>query len=280
MRRSRYPIADAMTQWYAVGLRGEVFEEVDRIVLHTTEGSWWPPYKGGYTAPNITCRPNFDKKILEWRQHFPLNMASRALENDPGGVETNKLNAVQVELIGTCVVGGPGLYWPGAPDWALYQLADFLKFMDVEWGVPLVAAPEWLPYPSSYGNTSARMTNEEWRLFSGICGHQHVPENDHGDPGALPIARILKLAGVAPAVPRQKGPDMAEWSEQALLDVVTRAIESKKDEIAAEVWNRFVVADEELGKMAPLKAIEKILNEQDDIVERTAKRVVELLKPE
>ncbi|MFD3560872.1 hypothetical protein ACFWVU_14500 [Streptomyces sp. NPDC058686] len=46
------------------------------------------------------------------RQHFPANMSSRALVNRNGGVETNTLNVVQIELVGTCVKGGPGLYWP------------------------------------------------------------------------------------------------------------------------------------------------------------------------
>jgi hypothetical protein len=35
------------------------------------------------------------------------------------------------------------------------------------------------------------MTYDEWLTFEGLCGHQHVCENDHGDPGALDIARLI-----------------------------------------------------------------------------------------
>ena len=39
------------------------------------------------------------------------------------------------------------------------------------------------------------MSNSEWMAFSGWCGHQHVPENDHWDPGRINISRLLMTAG-------------------------------------------------------------------------------------
>ena len=30
-----------------------------------------------------------------------------------------------------------------------------------------------------------KLTIDEWNRFSGWCGHQHVPANDHPCPGAL-----------------------------------------------------------------------------------------------
>jgi hypothetical protein len=38
------------------------------------------------------------------------------------------------------------------------------------------------------------MNFDAWNAFTGHCGHQHVPENDHGDPGAFPITAILDAA--------------------------------------------------------------------------------------
>ena len=35
------------------------------------------------------------------------------------------------------------------------------------------------------------MSNSEWTRYKGILGHQHAPENTHGDPGDLPMKRIL-----------------------------------------------------------------------------------------
>ena len=47
----------------------------------------------------------------------------------------------------------------------------------------LGAPPTFLPYPESYGPTQVRMSPAQFARFEGICGHQHVPENTHGDPG-------------------------------------------------------------------------------------------------
>ena len=35
------------------------------------------------------------------------------------------------------------------------------------------------------------MSNGQWTRYKGILGHQHAPENTHGDPGDLPMKRIL-----------------------------------------------------------------------------------------
>ncbi|WP_369186482.1 peptidoglycan-binding protein [Streptomyces sp. R08] len=160
------------------------------IVLHTTEGSSFPSYDGGASAPNFTV------KGTSVRQHYAANESSRALVNAKGGVETNTLNAVQIELVGTCAKGGPGLYWPNATDADMKGLVDLVKWLTTTYpGIPLVATSKpWLAYPASYGSKNKqRMTFAEWNGFKGICGHQHVPENDHGDPGNFPISRLIAL---------------------------------------------------------------------------------------
>jgi peptidoglycan hydrolase-like protein with peptidoglycan-binding domain len=52
----------------------------------------------------------------------------------------------------------------------------------------------FLPYPASYGNSAVRMGQQQWVNFNGWAGHQHAASNDHGDPGAFPFARMIKLA--------------------------------------------------------------------------------------
>ncbi|RMF59089.1 MAG: hypothetical protein D6746_08790, partial [Bacteroidetes bacterium] len=42
-----------------------------------------------------------------------------------------------------------------------------------------------------------RFTIDEWNKFSGVCGHQHVPDNDHWDPGKLDAVTILRVARAA-----------------------------------------------------------------------------------
>ncbi|MFE1095880.1 LysM peptidoglycan-binding domain-containing protein [Streptomyces smyrnaeus] len=176
---------------------------VNTIVLHTTEGTFLPSYGGGASAPTLTAVPDMKGKRLRWYQHFDFERSARALVNKNGGVETNTLNVAQVELVGTCdpsthkkwkAKGYSHIYWPDAPDWALKEVAAFLKWANREHAVPLSGPSSWKAYPSSYGNTSQRMTFSEWNNFRGICGHCHVPENDHGDPGAIDFVKLIRYA--------------------------------------------------------------------------------------
>lgn len=199
-----YPGANTTNSWFQDNFGGDAME-VNVVVLHTTEGTTLPDYNGGAVAPNLTAVPDFAAKKLKWYQHFDIDVSSRALVNKPGGVQTNTNNVCQVELVGTCdpathtkwtKAGYAHIFWPEAPDWALKGVADFLRWMKQNHDVPLIAAKTWLPYPQSgWSGSAARMSFAEWNSFKGVCGHQHVPENDHGDPGAIDISTILALAG-------------------------------------------------------------------------------------
>lgn len=220
-----YPKANRTAQWFSNDWASVIFSSVRAVVLHTTETSGWPGYDGGGSAPNLTAYPDPINKRLLWRHHFGLNESSRALKNLGGGVNTNTTNVVQVELIGTCDRGGPGLYWPTAPDWALAGIADFLSFMRDEWGVPLSSNVRWISYPDSYGTSNGvRLSGSSWLAYRGVLGHQHVAENDHGDPGNINIGRILEIA---------KGDDSMSAEDVAALKTY---IDSKIDDIAAAVW--------------------------------------------
>ncbi|MFI5664383.1 peptidoglycan-binding protein [Streptomyces sp. NPDC051684] len=175
-------------------------------VIHTTEGTSLPSYGQGAEAPNITAKPNFAKKRLDYYQHYAFNRSARALVNTAGGVETNTLNCIQIELVGTCdpkrkkswngaKAGEEYLYWPDAPRWALDSLAEFMAWQHKNNGIPLSGPSKWLAYPASYGTSGgARLSFKAWNEFNGWCGHSHVPENVHGDPGDLDFAELLKLA--------------------------------------------------------------------------------------
>jgi hypothetical protein len=195
----KYPGA-SLTYWYGSKYPGDSMES-NVVVWHTTEGRTLPSYNGGSEAPNFTALPDFAAKKLRWYQHFDFDTSSRALVNKAGGVETNTLNAVQIELVGTCDpathqewAGKEHLYTPNLPTWVIEQLGDFAAWANANHGVPLTSGVTFRPYPSSYGNSPVRMTSAQWEGFKGHCGHQHVPENDHGDPGAFPIAAILSAA--------------------------------------------------------------------------------------
>ncbi|MER5219036.1 hypothetical protein [Streptomyces flaveus] len=202
----RYPYA-SRKHWYQDEYGGDAME-VNAVVLHTTEGRTLPDYGGGASAPNLTAVPDLAAKKLRWYQHFDIETSSRALVNESGGVETNALNVCQLELVGTCdpsthakweEAGESHIYWPEAPDWALRGVARFLAWMHAEHDVPLSGPKAWPAYPKSYGNEGGqRMSGAEWNDFKGVCGHTHVPENDHGDPGAIDFAQLIKYAKEAP----------------------------------------------------------------------------------
>lgn len=211
-----YPSADHDTQWFADDYPGDEITP-NCVVLHTTETGSWPAYDGGSVAPTLTIRANEGTEEFSIRQHFPLDMSSRALVNEPGGVETNTLNCIQIELVGSCTRedGYGAIYWPQAPDWCLDRLGGVLATLHQRYPAIRLEAPDlWLPYPQSYGQTKARMTRGEWENFYGICGHEHVPENDHGDPGDLHINRILDAAnehdGAAPEARKQSAKTSAD----------------------------------------------------------------------
>lgn len=191
----------SLRYWYQDDYGGDPME-VNVVVLHTTEGRRVPSYDGGASAPSLTAVPDFAARKLKWYQHFDIDISARALVNRAGGVETNTLNVCQVELVGTCDPvthqdwgSEPHVYWPQAPEWALRELARFLAWMSEEHDVPLSGPKLWKPYPQSYGaHNGQRMPGRAWNAFRGVCGHSHVPENLHGDPGAIDFAALIEYA--------------------------------------------------------------------------------------
>lgn len=225
----RYPGA-SLAYEYGDRFPGSAMES-NVICWHSTEGTSVPTYGSGASkgasAPNFTVRPDFKLKRAQWYQHFDFDESSRALVNLGGGVQTNSANVCQVEIVGTCdpkhktswsgsKAGVDYLYTPDAPDWFLDDLADFAAWAHEKHGVRMEAkrpngsALVFKAYPSSYGTRAqngVRLTGEEWGKFYGHCGHQHVPENLHGDPGNMDMATVLakaraKVAGGVVVTPK------------------------------------------------------------------------------
>jgi hypothetical protein len=241
-----YPPADTRAQWFQDDYPGAAID-ANVGVLHTTEGSDWPDYEGGSKAPNYTAKPMFGPKgaylRLDWRAHFPDDRSSRALRNEAGGVETNTLGALQVELVGTCSPDThkawlrnnvPHIFWPEAPEAVLEDLAEFVAWAQHTLGIPVRGPKEgWLAYPASYGNTRVRFTGTQWREFYGWCGHQHVPENDHGDPGNIDWDTIEKAA--EPVDHMSPAPMVLDLS---VLQAAFRAVVKGEDQ---PTWSRTAV---------------------------------------
>jgi hypothetical protein len=117
-------------------------------------------------------------------QHFPISRAARALENHKAGVETNRRSAIQIEIA-----------WKAAevadlPVAMLGRLWDWMGWVQHQTDIKSIAPA--FGGPEAAGTASpTRMSGADWDAFNGWCGHQHVPENAHWDPGKLDISSKL-----------------------------------------------------------------------------------------
>ncbi len=174
-----------------------------RGVLHTAESdatTYRPSrtdYFGHKNPPHFTlCLENGAPKVY---QHFPLSVASRALENLTGeklrerlphgqDVQTNRANAIQIEI---CWWADKIATLP-APMFAL--LKQWMRWVERETGVQRLAPDVFYGSNGGYGYTArSRMDAAQWYAFNGWCGHQHVPENSHWDPGPIDIRTLLAV---------------------------------------------------------------------------------------
>ncbi len=184
MMQARYPKAI----WLGDGKSGGTYLGGPwKVVLHTSETGWVPGYRGGYTAPHITYDP-------EWRkfyQHTSLLVAARSLRNEAGGAQTNRDQAIQLEIVcySNKAVADGASYRQWVGDLTSAQLADiheFIVWCAQEFGVAMVW-PGKQAYSWAEANADGfRMSTNEWDDWDGVCAHQHVPEgNTHWDTGAL-----------------------------------------------------------------------------------------------
>lgn len=151
-------------------------------VLHTTEGS---SAKGAINAFKFNNTwPHFlvDYQGKVW-QFIDSSKAARALRNLKGGVETGRDHAVQVEVVG--FAGKPNDH----PSIQFDALRRLMRWIEKTEGVKSVGPP--LPFASRYGQPGTRLPNNWWDEFNGWCGHSHVPENDHWDPGMIDLISLL-----------------------------------------------------------------------------------------
>lgn len=137
-------------------------------VLHCTQGFGLPIYNG--TNPHFTLEP----KAGTLYQHQSVFEGARALENDPGGVETNR-KCIQIEIIA---------FSEQAQNWSdpMYEnIADLMRWIEDHCGVKRTF--DDMVFPG--GGQIAHMTNSKWLSYQGWCGHCNVPENAHWDPGRI-----------------------------------------------------------------------------------------------
>jgi hypothetical protein len=122
-------------------------------------------------------------------QFLDTAVAAKSLRNLSGGVETNRDSAIQIEIVG--FAAKPNEH----PAEQMNALKALMRWLEANTGIKPVGPGK--PFATSYGQ-NVRFTNAQWDSFNGWCGHCHVPENDHWDPGAIDINFLLSGAGSTP----------------------------------------------------------------------------------
>jgi hypothetical protein len=155
-------------------------------VVHTIEGS----LDSGLGVFRQHYAPHFTLDADRVLQLVPLGTMAAALENHPGGVETNSIARAQIE------VAGHSQEHPWCPDPTLdHALGDLLATLEVAAEIPLERPfPDAMPPPPWATFTFARRSAGKWGQVAGWYGHVEVPENEHWDPGALEWTEILTIA--------------------------------------------------------------------------------------
>ena len=213
-------------------------EDAPKIVLHTTEGSNVQAAINAYRAnrswPHLTVNP-VDRTRL---QHVPLDIPARALRNTATPGQTNREGRVfQVEIVG---FAGKSHTWTGDTlDWLG---AEVIGPLAAATGTPLTTSVTFYGEGAGWVLASAsarqRLSAAAWDTYTGILGHQHVPENTHWDPGAIDIDRILAAARNLTPTPPAPSPQPGDDDMAALTPEQAAAlnrIDLRTDQIQAEV---------------------------------------------
>ena len=145
-----------------------------KIVHHTTEGhsaqDAFDAYKANRSDPHFTVDAT---RIV---QHIDTGKAARALRNAPGGVQTNRDSAIQIEVVG----------FAHRPKGAatLRNVRRLCNWIAQTHGVARVW-PSGPPKPAVNGQDPGGHNRSvaNWDTKSGHYGHSQVPENIHWDPG-------------------------------------------------------------------------------------------------
>lgn len=192
------------------------------LVLHFTQGT---SIGGAVTAmrqARSECHEVFDPATGASLALTPWTAPARSLRHPAGTPDTNNRGWAGTSVYGRCyqveIVGYSERAGDYSDNWYA-QLERYLRDRCATLGVPYL-----FPCPfvgrAAYGAKAAqRLTWSAWAEVAGIVGHQHVPGNDHWDPGALDTARLTKETPTVPTNPptATEAALIEQW-QQMLLD--------------------------------------------------------------
>lgn len=146
-------------------------------ILHTTEGTG--DATGTLDAKN--AHPHFQvEESGRITQYISVNNAAKALVH-PSFVQTNNAHAIQIEICAFAATVNT------MPDIQHHALRRVMRFIEQNAGVERASHHAFGP-PD---HPPARLSAAGWLAATGWLGHQHVPGNDHVDPGSIDIGGLL-----------------------------------------------------------------------------------------
>lgn len=154
-----------------------------RGVLHSTEGFTVEDAIGTFQRTNFWPHFTIDPKTFRVVQHLPLGIGARALSDH--ATQENAARCIQIEIVGRAA---ESLGWP--PEHLAF-MREVMREIENLVPIPRVSGRRLLDAHGVNTTPGNRMSIDEWRRFSGWCGHQHVPGESHWDPGALDIEAML-----------------------------------------------------------------------------------------
>ena len=150
------------------------------IVHHTTEGHRYQGARNAYVGNNST--PHFTVDATTTRQHIDTDQAARALKNLPGGVETNRNSAIQIEMV--AFAGRP------REPQTLSQVARLCRWLEETHGVPQ-SWPNGFPRPPRNGRDAG--------------GHNRNAVNWNTLVGTMATATCQRTpTGIRPTLPKKR----------------------------------------------------------------------------
>lgn len=178
-----------------------------RAVHHTTEGSTIDGAVATYRKTG--CFPTFTIDYVkdDVVQHLPVNVGASALKNASGGVQTNRKGSVciQIEWVGSATKPfnktTEGKLIPAGPK--VKAFFDFLRSHGIPDVWPEGAPPAYGQGGApAYGAGNGERHAATWESKAGHYGHSQVPENSHGDPGAIDPGFVKQTARAAAVTPK------------------------------------------------------------------------------
>lgn len=133
-------------------------------------------------------------------QMLPANRAARGLRNRTGGVQTNRCGSVCIQIEVIAYANRPWTSYitaAGKATWA--RIMAWVRSLGIPDRWPAGPPPRYDSVRRCNVPENARSTRV-WTREAGHYGHSQVPENDHGDPGALD-SRVIFAKIEAPVTP-------------------------------------------------------------------------------